>query len=569
MKKGFSGRIRKGIAAAALGLSVLTGYACNNGTEPKYPPVASLSAFPLSGISPLADTVKYSCVSPSNNLRSSTLYNNGNVASTKTSLDTVINLTQNASFSLKCIDNDGKTDSIGPISVQVLQPSISQTLSLQNYIDLQSNVNLQNISQATRKITKNGTAIDSLTKTITGPNYQQTLSKMPSGQYCSIVEAANVKPDTACTDVPVYAPIVYTGNVQNIYTDDSIEVTIDSVVSRNPEANPVAITGVTDLDSIVRASMNGNQMKILSGDSLGNYSIGINTTTATGATNQFVFNGKISPDIVAFSSIIPGPCDSAGVCQPPTEGDQVYIDSLNGSPSIKLTNGIQNIVPAWSPDGTKLAYFSSGGGLFSVYTMNSDGSSQTRLVQTNLNTMYPSWSPDGKKIVFSYTDYSTKSGDGVVNTNGTGFLSLYEEPYNGSEPSCLFFSPDGTKIAFETSYGQIDIMNQDGTNITQFTSTGSNGGPRWLPDGSGLLFMSNRDNPNFDIYKKTLTGIVTRLTTNVGAIDPDILQNGKKIIYAKMGSSQFYIINADGSGPVQTVTVPGLARFPTFRPRIR
>jgi Tol biopolymer transport system component len=77
---------------------------------------------------------------------------------------------------------------------------------------------------------------------------------------------------------------------------------------------------------------------------------------------------------------------------------QIYRVSLSGGLRQLTTNGDrQSSAPAWSPDGLKIV-FSSGSGL---YTMNADGSNQSRL--TTSPTGFdndPAWSPDGKKIVF-------------------------------------------------------------------------------------------------------------------------------------------------------------------------
>jgi len=62
---------------------------------------------------------------------------------------------------------------------------------------------------------------------------------------------------------------------------------------------------------------------------------------------------------------------------------------------------VQNSDPAWSPDGSKIAFMSDrDGGDIEIYVMNADGSHQTRLTNSPGRDAHPSWSPDGKNIYF-------------------------------------------------------------------------------------------------------------------------------------------------------------------------
>jgi len=88
------------------------------------------------------------------------------------------------------------------------------------------------------------------------------------------------------------------------------------------------------------------------------------------------------------------------------------------------------------------------------------------------------------------------------------------------------WSPDGTKIAFETNRDgnfEVYVMNLDGTGLVDLSNNAaSDRQPAWSPDGTRIAFQSNRDG-NFEIYSMNPEGTdQTRLTNSPGAdVNPD------------------------------------------------
>jgi Tol biopolymer transport system component len=174
--------------------------------------------------------------------------------------------------------------------------------------------------------------------------------------------------------------------------------------------------------------------------------------------------------------------------------------------------------------------------------MHSDGSYITRLTTTNYHDERPSWSPDGSKIAFesSREDVPGNAEIYVMNADGTnqtrltnssdvarlrfefgGGQSVFVDRNSNTSPH---WSPDGTKIAFVMYRGvqedcdrecllttqtlwEIYVMDADGSNETRLTDSSSvsdtgdrrNSNPRWSPDGSKIIFDSNRDHGG-DVY---------------------------------------------------------------------
>jgi TolB protein len=68
--------------------------------------------------------------------------------------------------------------------------------------------------------------------------------------------------------------------------------------------------------------------------------------------------------------------------------------NADGSGQTNLTdNPAGDVDPAWSPDGSRIAFHSDREGNFEVYVMNADGSGQTRLTDSPGADSAPAWSP--------------------------------------------------------------------------------------------------------------------------------------------------------------------------------
>ena len=194
---------------------------------------------------------------------------------------------------------------------------------------------------------------------------------------------------------------------------------------------------------------------------------------------------------------------------------------------------------------------------FDIYTVDRDGKNLKRLTNYGVYTAEGVLSPDGKRIVFT----SLKDGDldiYTMNVDGSDVKRLTTTPgYDGGP----WWSPDGTKIVYRAwhptnadslkSYRdllaqrmirpnrmELFVMNADGSDQKQITNLGgANFGPSWTPDGKGIIFSSNHQNPrsrNFDLFVVKMDGTGLERITTHGDFDgfPMFSPNGKQLIWA-------------------------------------
>ena len=150
--------------------------------------------------------------------------------------------------------------------------------------------------------------------------------------------------------------------------------------------------------------------------------------------------------------------------------------------------------PAFSPDGSHIAFTSTRDGQPEVYVMDADGSNAARLTNSPGLDGDPSFSADGQAVVF----HSQRTGHRQVYLQpitSSVAVPLTQEPADNSQPS---MSPDGEVIAFVSNRdgnNHIWLMAKDGTNQRPFTRgpQGKESVPHFLRDGTLAYLVEQKE----------------------------------------------------------------------------
>ncbi|HEX8074421.1 MAG TPA: hypothetical protein VF545_05520, partial [Thermoleophilaceae bacterium] len=233
-----------------------------------------------------------------------------------------------------------------------------------------------------------------------------------------------------------------------------------------------------------------------------------------------------------------------------SEIHQVY----PGAAPVQLTTSQFSITPAFSPDGSHIAFRGcySGPGC-GIYVMNADGSGPDMIGGST--DREPSYSPDGKRIALTSTAGGSTHDVWVMFADGT----YPRQVTTGGGKRVPKFSPDGSKIAYIQGSGpsaEIYVTNEDGIGTpTPITDNSfEDDAPDFSPDGSKLVFSSDRDGTD-EIYVMNAdgSGSATRLThsgTDAANLSPAFSPDGTRIVFAREFSSDLRVlvtIATDGS----------------------
>jgi TolB protein len=166
---------------------------------------------------------------------------------------------------------------------------------------------------------------------------------------------------------------------------------------------------------------------------------------------------------------------------------KIWSVAPDGSDLVQVTQGeAPDFLPAWSADGTRIAFTRELQGSAEIFVMNADGSDLRQLTHDRtVNDEHPAWSPDGTHI--AYTSGTEDHQDlYVMSSDGSQATRLTNGPFWAADPA---WAPKGDTIAFICDTDVCLIGVEQGSRPTQLIGTRpKESSPRWSADGRAIAF---------------------------------------------------------------------------------
>lgn len=182
-------------------------------------------------------------------------------------------------------------------------------------------------------------------------------------------------------------------------------------------------------------------------------------------------------------------------------GDSLYVPNEDYE-YVPVVSAAEIHAPAWSPDGTTIAFSATDSNGPGIFTMVYGDTSGPQRVTTDVNgSSSPSWSPSGERLVYARTDNGGGSQLVTMNPDGSDTSVIR----NGTALGAPDWSHVDDRIAFvapgTNGHLQVFSMSSDGSNVQQLTAGASDAGaPAWSKNDRSIAYTVAGTGTNTDIW---------------------------------------------------------------------
>ena len=244
-------------------------------------------------------------------------------------------------------------------------------------------------------------------------------------------------------------------------------------------------------------------------------------------------------------------------------------DADGHAPQTILASNEPIISPAWSPDGTRLAYVSFERRKPIVYVQSLTTGTRRAVANFSGSNSAPAWSPDGRRLAVVLSKDGGSQMFIISAEGGNGAQRLTSSVGIDTEPN---WSPDGQSILFTSDRGgspQIYRIPASGGQAQRMTFEGNyNVSPRHSPDGKSFTFVQ-RSGSRFSIAVQDFASRQAQVLTDGGVDEsPSFAPNGRMILYASevRGRGILAAVSSDGRVKQRFTETGGDVREPAWGP---
>jgi dipeptidyl aminopeptidase/acylaminoacyl peptidase len=248
-----------------------------------------------------------------------------------------------------------------------------------------------------------------------------------------------------------------------------------------------------------------------------------------------------------------------------THARDVWTIDADGSDARALTQTGLDGQPAWSPDGSQIAFVSSRDGVRpELWIMNADGSGAHRVTPVDQIVAHPAWSRQG---LIAFDDFS---GILTIRPDGSGLTRLTSE---GTRPS---WSADGAHVAYTfhnastNTFDVVAVVDADGTG-SHVVASGTS--PAYSPDGTRLAWSARSSTGDATLVVANADGtgpqtIFTAHPTYTSDLEPAWSPDSATIAFDGGPNAEIYALPAHGGAPVRLTTSADDDTDASWRPAI-